>query len=104
MYLLYNTALIARSSSDILFFKIEKDEDTEERKWKQYHMLEVRGFIYYIKGNVRIQITTDEKIYFYLIDKETFEPNLENVMYNFMSCSQMMFGTRVRYGITYKAN
>ena len=25
-------------------------------------------------------------------------------MYNFMSCSQMMFGTRVRYGITYKAN
>lgn len=39
-----------------------------------------------------------------MIDKETFEPNLENVMYNFMGCSQMMFGTRVRYGITYKAN
>jgi hypothetical protein len=54
MYLVYNTALIARSSSDILFFKIEKDEETEERKWKQYKMLEVRGFIYYIKGNVRI--------------------------------------------------
>jgi len=29
-------------------------------------------------------------------------PKLENVMYNFMQCSQMMFGARVRYGITYK--
>lgn len=25
-------------------------------------------------------------------------------MYNFMNCSQLMFGTRVRYGISYKAN
>jgi len=50
-------------------------------------MLERRGFIYYIKGNIRIQITTDEKIFFYLIDKETFEPILENVMMNYMACN-----------------
>ena len=25
-------------------------------------------------------------------------------MYNYMQCSQMMFGTKVRYGITYKTN
>jgi hypothetical protein len=89
MYLVYNSALIARSSSDILFFKIEVDEDSEEktRKWKQYDMLEVRGFIYYIKGNVRIQITTDDKIYFYLIEKETLKAVLENVMFNFMTCN-----------------
>ena len=31
-------------------------------------------------------------------------PTLENCMYNFMQCSQMMFGARVRYGITFKAN
>lgn len=31
-------------------------------------------------------------------------PKLENCMNNFMQCSQMMFGTRVRYGITFKAN
>ena len=31
-------------------------------------------------------------------------PELENVMYNFMQCSQMMFGPKVKYGITYKAN
>ena len=36
--------------------------------------------IFYIKGNIRIQITTDEFIYFYLIDKETLMPTLENVM------------------------
>ena len=104
MYLVYNSALIARSSSDILFFKIEVDEDTEERKWKQYDIINCRGFIYYIKGNVRIQITTDFKIFFYLIDKETFKATLENVMYNFMGCNQMMFGSKVRYSVTYKTN
>ena len=56
MYLIYDSALVARSSSDILFFKIEKDEDEEggRRRWKEYHIEHVRGFIYYIKGNVRI--------------------------------------------------
>mmetsp|Transcript_2923 Transcript_2923/g.4511 ORF Transcript_2923/g.4511 Transcript_2923/m.4511 type:complete len:194 (-) Transcript_2923:3193-3774(-) len=87
MYLVYNNALIARSSGDILFFKIVKDEDTEERKWVLYNTIELRGFIYYIRGNVRIQIVTDEKIYFYMIDKDTLEPILDNVMKNFMSCN-----------------
>lgn len=49
-------------------------------------------------------MTTAEKINFYLIDKVTFMPTLENVMYNFMQCSQMMFGARVRYGISFKIN
>jgi hypothetical protein len=31
-------------------------------------------------------------------------PTLENVMFNFMNCSQMMFGSKVKYGITYKGN
>lgn len=64
----------------------------------------MRGFIYYIKGNVRIQITTDDKIYFYLIDKETLMPKFENVMSNYMNCNQMMFGSRVKYCVTYKTN
>ena len=25
-------------------------------------------------------------------------------MYNYMGCNQMMFGSRVRYGISYKSN
>ena len=105
MYLFNNKALIARSSSTVLFFKIMADEeDPEDKKWRQYNMLNIRGFIFYIKGNVRIQITTDDNIYFYLIDMETFEPKLENVMFNFMGCNQMMFGSRVKYGITYKTN
>jgi len=69
-----------------------------------YHTLDANGFIYYIKGNSRIQITTDTHVYFYIIDKETFMPELENVMQNFMNCSQMMFGSKVKYGITYKTN
>ena len=104
MVMFNNEALICRSSTKVLFFKQMKDIDTGEIKWTQYHTIKVRGFIYYIKGNIRIQITTDQKIYFYLIDKETYMPELENVMYNFMCCNQMMFGSRVRYGISYKTN
>ena len=70
-----------------------------------YHNIpKTRGTIYFIKGNVRFQITTDEKIYFYLIDKVTFMPILENVMYNFMQCSRMLFGRKVRNCITFKTN
>jgi len=99
--LLFEGALITRSSSSILFFKI----DPETGKWVEYHRFDnTRGNIYFIKGNKRIQVTTDELVYFYLIDPETYMPTLENVMYNFMQCSQMMFGSRVRYGITFKTN
>lgn len=49
-------------------------------------------------------MTTDQFIYFFLIDPKTFEPTLENVMYNYVNCSQMMFGSRVRYCVTYKTN
>jgi len=31
-------------------------------------------------------------------------PILENVMFNFMTCNQMMFGSKVRYSVTYKTN
>lgn len=74
MYLIYNKALVARSSSDIVFFKLMKDEENGERVWVQYHTIPTRGFIYFIKGNIRIQIIDDNKISFYSIDKETLEP------------------------------
>ena len=99
MYLLFDEALVTRSSSSILFFKIHP----ETGLWTLYHTKEeMSGQIFFIRGNIRIQVTTEDKIYFFLIDKETFEQNLENVMWNFMKCSQMMFGSRVRYGISYK--
>ena len=101
MYLLFEKALVVRSSSTILFFKI----DEETGLWKEYHRIpNMRGEIYFIKGNMRIQITTDSKIYFYMIDKKTCEPTLENVMYNYMNCSQMMFGPKVRSSIVFKAS
>lgn len=77
---------------------------TKIETWQLFHTIKERGFIYYIKGNIRIQVTTEKLVYFYIINKETFMPELENVMYNYMGCTQMMFGKRVRYGITYKTN
>jgi hypothetical protein len=62
------------------------------------------GNVFFVKGNCRIQIVTDEKIYFYKIDGETFLPELENVMNNFMDCSSMMFGMDSSFCITYKTN
>lgn len=101
MYLLFEKALVVRSSSSILFFK----KDSETGLWYKYYTIpDTRGNIYFIKGNIRIQITTDELIYFYLIDKDTLEPTCENVMYNFMQCSQMMFGAKVFFGIFFKMN
>ena len=41
-------------------------------------------------------------MFFYLIDKKTFIPTLENCMYNYMRCSSLMFGARVRYGISFR--
>jgi hypothetical protein len=37
-----------------------------------------------------------------LVDRETLMPELENVMYNYMQCSYMMIGPKVRYCVTYK--
>ena len=54
MYLVYNSALMVKSSSDILMFKIEKDEETEEDHWTLYKSIESLGSISYIPGNVRI--------------------------------------------------
>lgn len=81
-----------------------KDEVTGKISWKNYYTISERGFVYFIKGNKRIQIATAEKIYFYLIDPEDFMPHLENCMNNFMQCAQMMFGSAVKYGVTFKTN
>ena len=104
MFLIQGTALIARCSSTIMFFKMVVDEFTGEKKWMNYKTLNHRGFIYFIKGNIRIQVITDSHIFFYLIEPRTYEPKLENVMQNFMGCTMMMFGSKVKYCITYKTN
>lgn len=87
MYLIYGKALAVKSSSQILFFKQELDVNSGQKIWKEYHQLNIRGFLFYIKGNIRIQISTDERIFFYKVDPLTLLPILENVMFNFMGCT-----------------
>ena len=89
MYFIYSKVLIARSSNQVLFFKEteEIEEDIIVKRWQIFHSLNERGFIYFIRGNKQVQITTDKLIYFYHIDPDTLEPKLENCMYNFMGCS-----------------
>ena len=50
MYLIYDKALIVRSSSSYLFYK-----KNDEGNWIEYTRLnDIRGNIYFIKGNKRI--------------------------------------------------
>lgn len=84
MVLVNGEALIVRSSSRMLFFKQVTDSEKKHTSWKLYHNIQVRGSIYFIKGNDRFQITTNDHIYFYLIDMETYMPKFENCIYNSM--------------------
>ena len=81
------TALISRSSDQILFFKRVYDKVTKTTQWENYHTLDKMGNIFFIPGNIRFQVTTSTHIYFYLIDFESYLPTLENVMFNFMNCN-----------------
>ena len=54
MYLFQNRALIARTSSEVSFFKIFKNPEDGKKEWRLYHKLPIRGFLFYMKGNVRI--------------------------------------------------
>jgi hypothetical protein len=38
------------------------------------------------------------------VDPITLIPTLENVMFNYMDCTQMMIGSHKKYAITYKGN
>ena len=51
-----------------------------------------------------MQVTTEDYIYFYVLDPYTLMPKLDSVLINFMECSQIMFGKKVRYAIAYKAS
>ena len=104
MYLVNEKVLITRSSSQILLFKQVRNEDTQIKEWKCYRTLNHRGFIFFNKGNRRIQITTDKKIFIYLMDLQTMVLSLENVIDNFINCSQVMIGRKVKYCISYKTN
>ena len=101
MFLVFNKALVARSSTKMIFFKINK----ETGLWTPYHKIpNMRGTVFFIRGNVRIQITTEKKIFFYLVDKKTLMPELENVMYNFINCSSLLIGSMRRYAVGFKAS
>lgn len=54
MVLFNGKALIVRSSDKVLFFRQQYNEMARITEWVQYHKIKVRGFIYFIKGNIRI--------------------------------------------------
>jgi hypothetical protein len=59
-----------------------------------------------LTGEMRMQVTTDNHINFYILDEETFEPIHDTVINNYMKCSSIVFGqsSRERYCLTYMSN
>ena len=70
--------------------------------WVQYEQIKLRGSIYFIRGNERIQVTSPDFIHFYVVCKNSLEPKLENVMYNYTECNTMMIGPAKRFAVTYQ--
>ena len=104
MYLIQEQALVAQCSEKINFYKRYLNKRENKTYWKLYHSLDHKGAIFFMRGNIRVNICTDDKIYFYLINNEQFEPRLENVMYNYMGCNNIIFSSDVSYAITYNVN
>ena len=104
MYLIQEQALVAQCSEKINFYKRYNNKRENKTYWKQYDSLDHKGMIFFIRGNIRVNICTDDKIYFYLINNEEFKPKLENVMFNYMGCNNIIFGSDVSFAITYNVN
>lgn len=47
---------------------------------------------------------TSEKIYYYLINRDTLRAELQYVMLNHMHCNQLMIDPDVRYAVSFKQN
>lgn len=54
MFFIDNTVLVSRSSGEILFFKREVDEKTNKVSWNNFYTLELKGSIFFMKGNDRL--------------------------------------------------
>lgn len=104
MFIILNKILIVRCSQTIFLLKLVIDEEINERIWTLYHTFDLQGQIQYTNGNIRVQVITDSLIYFFKFDPITLMPTTENVMQNYMNCSQMLFGKAVRFCITFKQN
>lgn len=106
-----NRVLMVKSSNQLLFFRLEIEQDSivskikNRLKWVKYLELDVQGFFVSMKDSDMIQIVTDELVYFYEFDKsdESFVPKLKNVMNNFMGCISLQVDNKDKVCVTYKS-
>lgn len=58
MFLVYGQALVVRSSTCVVFFKLVRDKFSTKKEnvryWQEYHKINEKAFVYFIKGNIRI--------------------------------------------------
>ena len=102
--LVMGRCLVIQSSSKIMFLLQKEDIISKKLTWQAFKTIRIRGSIYFMKGTCQMQVTTNDHVYFYNIDSDTFEPTIENVMINYMTCGQMMIDQNGLYAVAYKTN
>ena len=70
--------------------------------WKKYFGIEKVCAISYHEGSDDFLLNDSEKIYKYRIDKETLEPELYKVIFNYMSCIFLICSPSKEVYISYK--
>ena len=72
----YDKVIMVQSSLEVIFFKEQEVLVDEEMvlRWKPYFTIPEGGLIDFIKGGSHVQVTGNETIDVWSIDKETLEP------------------------------
>ena len=92
MFMYGEQVMVVRCSHEILFFNYRAADRNKGRKWVLYHRTDSAGFIYGSRRRPEFSVIEDNFIYYYVLDKETFMPTLNNVMINFLQCSTLILG------------
>ena len=105
MFLIDGKSLICKTSKEIMIFslKVYTDTDTNQTKemWMEDFVFDTTGLISYAVGNLRIQVTNSDAVYFYIFDILEMKPKLENIMPNQKKCTQFIQGRGSDFGVSY---
>jgi hypothetical protein len=97
-----DSVLVIRGQN-VKFFKRKqvKSESTEAKfEWVHYHTIDIMGCLCYTDGD-RFRIVTYLKIYMYQLEPETLVPQLQSVIFNFMSSMFMIESKSLETYISY---
>ena len=111
-----NDVMIVKECRKFNLYKLVKMPDTDyssdgavkgQLQWQKYHVIDVSGFISFGVGQLHFLIATEKFIYQYKFDpedKKDYIPRHISTMFNFLQCTNMLFGDAGKRCIIYQRN